>query len=118
MCVFGVKSDRLLGLIEMTRKITRESLERVLCEPCDVCQGRGSVKTAETISFEVFREITRMAKQFEAKNYRVIASESVASYILDEASNRVVDLEVFLNKNIRFQAESGYFGEQFDVVMS
>lgn len=107
-----------LGLIEMTRKITRESLERVLCEPCDVCQGRGSVKTAETISFEVFREITRMAKQFEAKNYRVIASESVASYILDEASNRVVDLEVFLNKNIRFQAESGYFVEQFDVVMS
>lgn len=107
-----------LGLIEMTRKRTRESLERVLCEPCDVCQGRGSVKTAETISFEVFREITRMAKQFEAKNYRVIASESVASYILDEASNRVVDLEVFLNKNIRFQAESGYFVEQFDVVMS
>ncbi len=102
----------------MTRKIPRESLERVLCEPCDVCQGRGSVKTAETISFEVFREITRMAKQFEAKNYRVIASESVASYILDEASNRVVDLEVFLNKNIRFQAESGYFVEQFDVVMS
>ncbi len=107
-----------LGLVEMTRKRTRESLEQILCEPCVVCQGRGSVKTAETISFEVFREITRMAKQFEAKKYRVIASETVVSYILDEASGRVAELETFLDKTIRFQAESGYFVEQFDVVIS
>ncbi|PIQ03890.1 MAG: ribonuclease G [Piscirickettsiaceae bacterium CG18_big_fil_WC_8_21_14_2_50_44_103] len=107
-----------LGLVEMTRKRTRESLEHVLCEPCPVCQGRGSVKTPETIAFEVFREITRMAKSFDADYYRVIASESVVSYILDEASNSVVELESFLNKSIRFQAESGYFIEQFDVVIS
>lgn len=107
-----------LGLIEMTRKRTRDSLERTLCESCSVCHGRGSVKTAETISFEIFREITRMAKQFEAEQYRVIAAESVVAYILDEASTRVAELESFLKKGISFQAESGYFVEQFDVVMS
>lgn len=107
-----------LGLVEMTRKRTRESLEHILCEPCPVCQGRGSVKTPETIAFEVFREITRMAKSFDADYYRVIACESVVSYILDEASSSVVELENFLKKSIRFQAESGYFIEQFDVVIS
>jgi ribonuclease G len=107
-----------LGLVEMTRKRTRESLERVLCEPCPVCNGRGTVKTPETIAFEVFREITRMAKSFDADFYRVIASEPVVSYILDEASSNVAELETFLNKGIRFQAESGYFIEQFDVVIS
>jgi ribonuclease G len=107
-----------LGLVEMTRKRTRESLERVLCEPCPMCNGRGTVKTPETIAFEVFREITRMAKSFDADFYRVIASEPVVSYILDEASSNVAELETFLNKNIRFQAESGYFIEQFDVVIS
>ncbi|MDG4813390.1 ribonuclease G [Hydrogenovibrio sp. 3SP14C1] len=107
-----------LGLVEMTRKRTRESLERILCEPCPVCHGRGSVKTPETIAFEVFREITRMAKSFDAEYYRVIASEPVVSYILDEASGNVAELETFLNKSIRFQAESGYFIEQFDVVIS
>ena len=107
-----------LGLIEMTRKRTRESLERVLCESCPVCQGRGSVKTAETIAFEIFREITRVAKQFNANAYRVIAAESVVNYILDEVSGSVAELETFLNKSIRFQAESSYFVEQYDVVMS
>jgi len=107
-----------LGLIEMTRKRTRESLERVLCEPCHVCNSKGTVKTAETVAFEIFREITRMAKQFEAKQYRVIAAEIVVSYILDEVSSQVAELETFLGKQIIFQAESGYLSEQYDVVMS
>ena len=107
-----------LGLIEMTRKRTRESLERVLCEPCHACNSRGTVKTAETVSFEIFREITRMAKQFEAKQYRVIAAGIVVDYILDEVSSQVAELETFLNKQISFQAESGYLSEQYDVVMS
>ncbi|KUJ71924.1 ribonuclease G [Thiomicrospira sp. WB1] len=107
-----------LGLVEMTRKRTRESLERVLCEPCPMCQGRGTVKTPETIAFEVFREITRMDKSFDARFYRVIASEPVVAYILDEASGSVAELETFLGKSMSFQAESGYFIEQFDVVIS
>jgi ribonuclease G len=106
-----------LGLVEMTRKRTRESLERTLCEPCLICSGRGSVKTAETVAYEIFREITRMARTFDAEKYRVIAAESVVSRIMDEESSSVAELEAFLNKSIRFQAESTYAAEQFDVVM-
>jgi len=106
-----------LGLVEMTRKRTRESLENTLCEPCVVCNGRGTTKTSETMAYEIFREITRMAKSFDAQTYRVIASEPVVSYILDEESTAVAELEAFLDKSIRFQAESGYTAEQYDVVM-
>jgi ribonuclease G len=113
----SISSISRLGLVEMTRKRTRESLERTLCEPCPVCCGRGTVKTSETVSFEIFREITRMARSFEADQYRVIAAESVVNRIMDEESNSVAELEAFLNKNIRFQAESAYSVEQYDVVM-
>ena len=106
-----------LGLVEMTRKRTRESLERTLCEPCPICSGRGTVKTAETVAYEIFREITRMARSFDASKYRVIAAEEVVSRIMDEESSSVAELESFLNKSIRFQAESTYATEQFDVVM-
>jgi len=106
-----------LGLVEMTRKRTRESLERTLCEPCPVCSGSGTVKTAETVAYEIFREITRMARSFDAEKYRVIAAEIVVSRIMDEESSSVAELESFLDKSIRFQAESTYAAEQFDVVM-
>ncbi|WFE69760.1 ribonuclease G [Thiomicrospira sp. R3] len=106
-----------LGLIEMTRKRTRESLERTLCETCPVCNGRGVVKTAETVAYEIFREITRMDKSFDAERYRVIAAESVVAKIMDEESDSVASLEAFLKKPISFQAESCYPAEFFDVVM-
>ena len=113
----SISSISSLGLVEMTRKRTRESLERTLCESCPVCNGRGTVKTAETVAYEIFREITRMARSFEAGRYRVIAAESVVARIMDEESNSVAELEAFLDKSIRFQAESTYSAEQFDVVM-
>ena len=113
----SISSISNLGLVEMTRKRTRESLERTLCEPCPVCNGRGTVKTPETVAYEIFREITRMARSFNAGKYRVIAAESVVSRIMDEESGSVAELESFLNKSIRFQAESSYAAEQFDVVI-
>ena len=113
----SISSISHLGLVEMTRKRTRDSLERTLCEPCAACNGRGTVKTAETVAFEIFRDITRMARSFNAEKYRVIASEQVAGRIMDEESSSVAELEAFLNKSIRFQAESTYSAEQFDVVM-
>lgn len=113
----SISSISNLGLVEMTRKRTRESLERTLCEPCLVCNGRGTVKTAETVAYEIFREITRMARSFDAEKYRVIAAESVVSRIMDEESSSVAELEAFLDKGIRFQAESSYAAEQFDVVL-
>ena len=106
-----------LGLVEMTRKRTVESLERQLSESCPQCAGRGSVKTAETVTYEVFREITRAVRQFEAARLLVIASPKVVARITEEESAAVAELEEFLGKSIRFQADEQYLQEQFDVVL-
>jgi ribonuclease G len=106
-----------LGLVEMTRKRTVESLERQLCEPCHECGGRGMLKTAETVTYEIFREIVRSVRQFEAARLLVIASPKVVARITDEESAAVAELEEFLSKSIRFQADAQYLQEQFDVVL-
>lgn len=106
-----------LGLVEMTRKRTRESLERVLCEPCPTCSGRGTLKTPETVCFEIFREIIREARQFDAQQYLVLASHEVVDLLLDEESTSVAELEEFIGKPIKLQVETLYTQEQFDVVM-
>ena len=106
-----------LGLVEMTRKRTRESLENILCEPCPTCEGRGTLKTAETICYEIFREILRAVRAYEGDGYMVLASEAVIDRLLDEESSNVADLEEFIEKPIRFQVEPIYTQEQFDVVL-
>lgn len=106
-----------LGLIEMTRKRTRESLEHLLCEDCPTCGGRGQVKTAQTICYEIFREILREARQFEADKLLVLASQEVVDLLLDEESNSVAELEEFIGKPIQFQAEILYVQENYDVVL-
>ena len=106
-----------LGLVEMTRKRTVESLQRQLSEPCHECSGRGTVKTAETVTYEIFREIVRAVRQFDAARLLVIASPKVVGRITDEESNAVAELEEFLGKSIRFQADAQYLQEQFDVVL-
>ncbi|MDR1076491.1 MAG: ribonuclease G [Xanthomonadaceae bacterium] len=108
-----------LGLVEMTRKRTMESLERQLSETCPECGGRGSIKTAETVTYEIFREIRNTGGQFqfEAAQLLVIASPKVVSRITEEESSTVAELEEFLGKSIRFQADSQYLQEQFDVVL-
>ncbi len=106
-----------LGLVQMTRKRTRESLTQVLCETCAICQGRGQVRTAETICYEIFREIIREARAFQADGYMVLASQSVVDRLLDEESGNVADLESFIGHPIRFQVESMYSQEQYDVVL-
>lgn len=105
-----------LGLIEMTRKRTRESLEHILCESCPTCGGRGSLKTPETVCYEVFREITREARQFEAQRFMVLASQDVVDVMLEDESSSVAELEAFIGKPIKFQVEVMYTQEQFDVV--
>jgi ribonuclease G len=106
-----------LGLVEMTRKRTTESLERQLCEPCPACAGRGSLKTADTVCYEIFREITRAVRQFDAAKLLVLAAPKVVSKILDEESAAVAELEEFIGKTIRFQPEEQYSQEQYDVVL-
>ncbi len=106
-----------LGLVEMTRKRTRESLEHVLCEPCPACQGRGSLKTPETVCYEIFREILREARAYDNDRLLVLAAQDVVDRLLDEESAAVADLEEFIGKAIEFQVESLYSQEQFDVVL-
>ncbi|WP_339338755.1 ribonuclease G [uncultured Oceanicoccus sp.] len=106
-----------LGLVEMTRKRTRESLEHVMCEECPVCEARGSIKTAETICYEIFREILREARAYETDKLLVLASQSVVDRLLDEESASVADLEEFIGKTIQFQVEAVYSHEQFDVIL-
>ncbi len=106
-----------LGLVQITRKRTRESLEHVLCETCPTCLGRGSVKTAETVCFEIFREILREARQFDAQSLLVVASQEVVDRMLDEESTSIAELEAFTGIPIRFQVEPAYGQEQYDVVL-
>ncbi len=105
-----------LGLVEMTRKRTRESLEHVLCEPCPTCQGRGSLKTPETVSYEVFREIQRLSRHSGAGELRVLAAQDVVDLLLDEESRDLTELQAQVGKSIKLQAEALYNQEQFDVV--
>jgi ribonuclease G len=106
-----------LGLVEMTRKRTTESLERQLCEACPACGGRGSLKTPETVTYEIFREITRAVRQFDAQQLLVLAAPKVVNRILEEESAGVAELEEFIGKTIRFQPEEHYSQEQYDVVL-
>ena len=106
-----------LGLVEMTRKRTRESLAHVLCEPCGTCGGRGELKTARTVCYEILREILREARQFNAREFRILASQSVIDLFLEEESQSLAMLGDFIGKPVSMQVESSYTQEQFDVVL-
>ncbi len=106
-----------LGLVEMTRKRTRESLAHVLCEPCHTCTGRGEIKSAQTVCYEILREIMRSARQFDAKEFRILASQSVIDRFLDEESQGITMLEDFIKKPISLSVETAYTQEQFDVIL-
>jgi ribonuclease G len=106
-----------LGLVEMTRKRTRESLAHVLCEPCPTCQGRGEIKTARTVCYDILREIMREARQFGAREYRILASQSVVDLFLDEESQSLAQLSDFIGKPISLQVETSYTQEQYDIIL-
>ncbi|MDO2953939.1 ribonuclease G [Aeromonas simiae] len=106
-----------LGLVEMTRKRTRESLEHVLCSECPECQGRGRVKTVESVCYEILREIIRVNRAYDADQFTVYAAPAVAEFLRGEESHSLAELEVFIGKQVRVVSEPLYSQEQFDVVM-
>jgi len=106
-----------LGLVEMTRKRTRESLAHILCQQCPMCQGRGELKTAQTVCYEVLRDILREAKQFNAREFRILASQAVIDMFLDEESQGLAMLGDFIGKPISLQVETLYTQEQYDIVL-
>ena len=105
-----------LGLVEMTRERNRESLAHVLCRACPSCSGRGYVKTAETVCYEIFREIMRQHRQHDARELLVLARPEIVERLLDEESASVAELEDATSTPIRLQSEGMYAPDQFDVV--
>ena len=106
-----------LGLVELTRKRTRESLSHMLCEPCPTCEGKGQVKTARSVCYDILREILREAKQFNPKEFRIIASPSVVEMLLDEESQHLAGLSDFIGKPISLRAENAGSPEHYDIVL-
>jgi len=105
-----------LGLVQMTRKRTRESIEHILCMPCPLCQCRGSIKSLSTVCYEIFRELKRIAESYPWSGFLVMASVEVVEYILDEESATLADLEVQLGKPIKVRIETSYTQEHYDIV--
>ncbi len=114
---YSLSDFSALGLVEMTRKRTRESLEHILCGECEVCHGRGYVKTVETVCFEILREIVRVNRAYDADKFIVYASSSVSESLINDEYHNLAELEVFIGKQIKIQTENMYNQEQFDVVM-
>jgi ribonuclease G len=106
-----------LGLVEMTRKRTRESLAHMLCEPCPLCTGRGIVKTARSVAYDIFREILREARQFNPREFRVVAAPKVIELFLDEESQHLASLSEFIGKPVSLQSEGTMGQEQYDIVL-
>jgi ribonuclease G len=106
-----------LGLVEMARKRTRESLGQMMCEPCPICKGRGQVKSAETVCYEIFREVLRMARTYDNNKFLVLASQLVVDRLLDEDAAYVADLEAFIERTIEFRVETLFQQEQYDIVL-
>jgi ribonuclease G len=106
-----------LGLVEMTRKRTRESLSRVMCESCPTCQGRGQLKTAQTVCYEILRGLMREARQFDAREFRILAGQQVIDLFLDEESQSLAQLSDFIGKPVSLQVESLFSQEQYDIIL-
>ena len=106
-----------LGLVELTRKRTRESLARMLSEPCPTCKGTGMVKTPRSVAYDILREVLREARQFHPQEFRVIASPQVIELFLDEESQHLAGLSEFIGKPISLQAEAGLAQDQYDIVL-
>jgi ribonuclease G len=106
-----------LGLVEMTRKRTRESLAHILCEPCPVCHAKGELKTARTVCYDILRELLREARQFNPREFRILASQQVIDLFLEEESQNLAMLGDFIEKPISLQVESMYYQEQYDIIL-
>ena len=106
-----------LGLVELTRKRSRENLNHILCEPCPTCQGRGYLKTPQTVCYEIQREIVRESRRFDAREFRILAAPAVIDLFLDEESQSLALLIDFIGKPVSLMVEGSYTQEQFDIVL-
>jgi ribonuclease G len=106
-----------LGLLELTRKRTRESLAQVLTETCPACDGRGHVKTPRTVCYDILREILTESRSFSPQRFAVVAHPSVIDMFLDEESQHLANLSGFIQKAIELHAEPSFAPEHYDIVL-
>ncbi len=104
-----------LGLGQMTRKRTRESLLRLLTEPCPHCEGRGVVKSKTTICNEMFREILRVAPDITGPRIVVRCHPAIGEMLVDEERGGIEWLERRLHKTITVVARKHFYPEQYEV---
>jgi len=107
-----------LGLVEITRQRTRQNLEQLLCESCDVCDGRGIVKTAATICYEIMRELVEEDRQFKARGYTIVASPTVTDLFRDEEAQSLSDLQESIQRPISLQVDKLYSQQRYDIVLN
>ena len=112
-----ISEHSALGLVEMTRKRTQESLEHIMCDSCPTCHGQGFIKTSETVCYEIFREILRQHRQFKFEELVVLAHQDVVELLLDEEASGLAELEELTGKPIRLQSEALFAQDRFDVVL-
>ena len=106
-----------LGLVEMTRKRTRDALSHQLCEMCPTCDSRGRILTARSVCYEILREILREARQFDPREYRILASQSVIDLFLEEESQHLAMVGDQIGKPISLEVSSNCTQEQYDIVL-
>ncbi|MBU1627307.1 Rne/Rng family ribonuclease [bacterium] len=120
-----LKSDRAktslfqiteLGLVQMTRKRARESLENILCEPCPYCTGHGFIKSKITVSSEINREIRRLADSIEQEEIIIRANPELAVFLHTEEKDMIRELEHTFRKKIIIKSDDNLHQEQFDIV--
>ena len=107
-----------LGLVEITRKRTWESLEQMMCEPCKVCDGRGVVKTVQTVCYEILREVVRENRQYQASSYTIVASPDIIELLLDDEASSLADLQEFIKRPISLQVDALFNQQQYDIVLN
>jgi len=105
-----------LGLVEMTRKRVRESLERTLCEKCPLCGGVGRIKSAATVCYEIQREIRRVAEFSAHSEILVRAHPTVATMLQTKSKDIIIELERTFKKRVLINADPALHPERFDVV--
>jgi ribonuclease G len=111
-----VRELTTLGLVEMTRKRARNSLEHTLCVSCPQCHRRGSVKSISTICYDIFRELKRSAHYYAWPGFLVLASKKVIQRLMEEESGMLADVESQLGKPIKLKEESSYDQEKYDIL--
>jgi len=107
-----------LGLVEMTRKRVRESIGRMMCEPCPYCEGRGYVKSKTTVCHEIFREVRREMLDIRGTKVLLTVNPQVADLLYDEERRGLEELEKKYKKRVTVRAKPGFHQEQFEIVIS